>query len=562
MRTTTRRGVGFAAASALMLTLVACSANEGDGSPTGGDTGTSDAPTGDGGAYEGQRTAAMDDFGVDSVFKATEPVELSLLYRDHPGYPIQEDWLILSELADNHNVTFDRTDVPLSEWDDRKSLLLGAGDFPWIVPVTYPGQETQFVAGGALLPVSDYLDQMPNFSDKVAKWGLEDEIVNLRQEDGKFYLLPGLHEKLRPQYSIAVRKDIWDELGLSLEPATWDEFADQLRQVKEAHPELDYPYADRWQLNATLNQAAPNHGTAAGWGLGQGVWWDGSQFVLSGASDEYKELLTYFNGLVSDGLLDPESVTAEDDPQIQKFIAGKSAAIGTNDQTVMDYRTAFAEAGNTEAEVYQIRVPAGPAGDILAGSRFESGVMLNAELADSEYLVAVLQFVDWLYFSDNGLEFAKWGIEGTTFERGADGTRTFIGAIDQGGINPSDEPVPLNATYGFHNGEWMLAHGSTFDLGTSMMRPEVQEWQNAMATKTMQPIAPAWPLTEIEQEEASILVTGLNDQVTQATASFILNGGIDGGWDAFLSGLQGAGQDRYLEIVNGTMEHSRTATTK
>jgi len=539
-----------------MLTLMACSPSN-DTTPPASPEPTGNGETeGDPAAYEGQRTGAMDEFGVDTVFQATEAVEFSLLYRDHPGYPVLEDWLILEALAENQNVTFDRVDVPLAEWDDRKALLLGAGDFPWIVPVTYPGQESQFVAGGALLPVSDYLDLMPNFSDKVERWGLDDEIVGLRQDDGKFYILPGLHENLRPQYSIAVRKDIWDGLDLSLEPATWDEFADQLRAVKEAHPEFDFPYSDRWKLDATLNAAASNFGAAAGWGLSQGVWWDGSEFVLTGSTDEYRDLVTYFNGLVADGLLDPESLTQDDDPAIQKFISGESAAIGTNDQTVMDYRNAFAEAGNTDAEVYQIRVPAGPAGDILAGSRFESGVVLNADLADSEYLVAVLQFVDWLYFSDNGLEFAKWGIEGTTFERAADGTRTFIGAIDQGGINPSDEPVPLNATYGFHNGEWMLAHGSTFDLGTSMMRPEVQEWQTTMATKEMQPIAPPWPLTELEQEESSIIQTALNDQVTQNTSRFILGQRSLDEWDAYLGELENAGQARYLEMVNAAQQRA------
>ena len=555
MSTKLRRGIAAAAASTLMLTLVACSATD-DPAPTSTGDGGETSDEADPGAYEGQRVGAMDEFGVDTVFQATEPLDFSLLYRDHPSYPVLEDWLIFEELESKNNVTFSRVDVPLADWDDRKSLLLGAGDFPTIVPVTYPGQESQFVAGGALLPVSDYLDLLPNFTDKVAKWGLEDELELLRQEDGKFYLLPGLHENLRPQYSIAVRKDIWDGLGLNLEPATWDEFADQLRQVKEAHPEFDFPYSDRWQLNATINVAASTFGTAGGWGLGQGVWWNGSEYVLTGATDEYREMLTYFNGLVSDGLLDPESLTQDDDPAIQKFVSGQAAAIGTNDQTVMDYRNLFDEAGNTDAEVYQIRAPAGPAGDILAGSRFESGQMLNADLADSEHLVATLQFVDWLYYSDNGLEFAKWGVEGTTFERDADGTRRFLGAIDQGGINPSDDPEPLNATYGFHNGVWMPAHGSTFDLGTSMMREEVQEWQNAMATKEMQPIAPAWPLTELEQEEASILVTALNDQVTQNTSRFILGQRSLDEWDAYVSELANAGQARYLEIVNGAQQRA------
>ena len=51
---------------------------------------------------------------------------------------------------------------------------------PELIPVTYPGDETQYVAGGAILPISDYLDYLPNFTDKVEKWGLQDAIDNLR----------------------------------------------------------------------------------------------------------------------------------------------------------------------------------------------------------------------------------------------------------------------------------------------------------------------------------------------------------------------------------------------
>ena len=37
---------------------------------------------------------------------------------------------------------------------------------------------------------------MPNFQDKVAKWNLKADLDTLRQADGKYYLLPGLHENV------------------------------------------------------------------------------------------------------------------------------------------------------------------------------------------------------------------------------------------------------------------------------------------------------------------------------------------------------------------------------
>src|SRR6185312_5308008 len=142
------------------------------------------------------------------------PVSFSILYNNHPNYPLREDWLFWNELKSRANVTLSPVAVPLSDYEQKRSLLIGAGDAPMIIPKTYPGQEDAYVSSGAVLPVSDYLDLMPNLQDKISRWNLKPEIDTRRQEDGKFYLLPGLHEKPWQDYSLAIRTDILDELKL------------------------------------------------------------------------------------------------------------------------------------------------------------------------------------------------------------------------------------------------------------------------------------------------------------------------------------------------------------
>ena len=93
--------------------------------------------------------------------------------------------------------------------------------------------------------------------------------------------------------------------------------------------------SDRWSttnnspLGATLNLAAPNFGTVAGWGFGNGLVYDedSETFSYAASGDGYKELVEYFASLVEDGLLDPESVTQDDDTAKQKFGSGQSLAI-------------------------------------------------------------------------------------------------------------------------------------------------------------------------------------------------------------------------------------------
>ncbi|MCR2813818.1 extracellular solute-binding protein [Microbacterium sp. zg.Y1084] len=543
-----RRGALYAgvviAASALVLS--GCDAGGGGGS--GDSEGDFD--------FTGKDVGAMSDYGVGDTFSATEPVEFGLFYRDHPNYPLKEDWLILQELEEKQSVTFDMVSAPLSEWDQRKSLVIGAGDAPEIISVTYPGQEVAFVSGGAILPASDFVQYMPHYMDKVEKWDLEPDLDQMRQEDRKYYVFPGFREEPRAEYSFAVRSDVWEELGLSLEPATFDELRDQLRTVKEAYPDV-YPMTDRWSANgpleATLSFVSPNFGTSAGWGFGEGLTWNGDEFVYTGASDEYRDLIEFYASLVEEGLLDPEAVTQDDDQAVQKFASGNAMSIATNDQEIVRYRTTVDELGS-DVEMTQIRVPAGPAGDnFQAGQRTVGGFMLSAKAAESENFLAMLQFLDWLYYSDEGLEFAKWGVEGETYTKDADGTRVLAENITAMGLNP-EAPENLQADYGFSNGVWTLVHGSTVELDRSMLRPEVIDFVEAMSTKEVLELPPPAPLSEVEREQVSLYQSALKDHVWQNTAAFILGQRSLDEWDSYVAELEGMNMPQYLELVNGAQQ--------
>lgn len=553
MALTRKRITGVAALAAAAVVLTACSTGgEGtdDGTDAPGDDSTSEGVTID----EAQMVGAMESFDVGTTFQATEPVNFSLLYRDHPNYPIQDDWLIFQQLEENQNVTFDPTVVPLADWDQKKALLIAAGDAPEIISVTYPGQETQFVSGGALLPISDYFSYMPNFSQKVADWGLQAEIDTHRQADGKIYQLPGLREVPDVQYSVVIREDLWENAGITEDPATWDEFAEQLAKVKEANPELDYAMSDRWTdtttLGAFLNVMAPNYGTSAGWGYSN-TWYDqdAGEFTFTGGSEGYKNLITYAAGLVEQGLLDPE-ITQSDDQAVQKFISGESAAISGNTQVINEYRTKFADAGQDDVPVRLITIPGGPYGSILAGSQLVSGLMLSSSVAESPNFLAMLQFIDWLYFSDEGIEFAQWGVEGETYSKDADGTRTLADDVDWNGLNPGAE-LQLNADFGFSNGVFMPANGSTADLLQSTMSPEIKEWtQKVLSMKETAPIAPAAQLDEMELETTSLLDSQLKDAVFAATAAFITGQRPLSEWDAYVAEMEGLGSTQLIDTYN------------
>lgn len=104
--------------------------------------------------------------------------------------------------------------------------------------------------------------------------------------------------------------------------------------------------------------------------------------------------------------------------------------------------------------------------------------------------------------------------------------------------------------YGFHNGVWMLAQGSTEDLVQSMLRDEVTEFIDEMSAKEVLPPGPAYPYDEAEQEPQSLTANSLLDAVRQNTASFIIGQRPLEEWDDYVAELDGLGMSNYVQVAN------------
>jgi putative aldouronate transport system substrate-binding protein len=498
---------------------------------------------------DGKKVAAMTDYKAGDQFKATEPIDASLLFLDQAHYPLKNDWLLWSEITKRTNVKIVPTVVPYSDYEQKRSLVISSGNAPTILSKTYPGQEEAFVASGAILPVSDYLDLMPNFKSKIEKWKLQPELNTLRQEDGKFYLLPGVHEAVWQDYSLAFRTDELTRLGLTA-PKTWDEVYTVLKAIKAAHPE-SYPLSDRFEGKNLLNIVSQTFGAVAGWGYVRNAIWNDSQqkFEFAGATPEYKQVIEYFRKLVAEGLIDPESFTQKDDMAIQKFVSGQSYAISSNAQNLAnDYRPNLAKIPG--ATVAKIPFPAGPKGNVIRGLRTENGIMISAKIAESDKFVATMQFIDWLWYSDEGQEFTKWGVLGTTYDKNA-GKRTLKPDIAFGGMN-AGAPKNLQRDFGFQGG--VFSYGGPTELLQSMFTEEEIAFQKTMADKKVLPLAPPYPFNEAEREQATLWDAPLKDLATTSALQFILGSRDLSTWDAYVAELDSKGKSQYIDLVNGAYQ--------
>ncbi|WP_227995961.1 ABC transporter substrate-binding protein [Glycomyces albidus] len=537
----TRRGVlGYSIAASSALALAACS-DDGNGGEVD---------------LEAQSKGAMEDYTADSQFTATEPFTLSLLWTEWPDLPITDTWQFFTEIENRTKVKLEITTIPFSDATEKRSLLISAGDAPTVIPLVYTGEENSFVSSGALLPISDYVEHMPHFQKYVEEWDLGGMIDNLKQADGKYYMLPGLQEVSVPVFTLIIRKDVFETVGGGI-PQTWDEMREALVKIKAEYPD-SMPLADGFEAWSLLNYASHAWGARAGWGFGDGMVDDGSgKLEYTAVTEGYKQMVEYFRGLVADGLLDTESLTAANDGSGGGSVAEKFAnelvfAASGSSGTAIEFAQALnATVGEGNYEVLQIAPPGGPAGMVCEPRNFWNGFMLNAEVAESEHFLATLQFLDWIYYNPEARELLRWGILDQTYTKDASGKITLKPeySLNAYNINPG-APTDIQEDLGWSNSVFADSTESRA-LKESYNTPTFVEYiDSVLSSRTPRDPYPPAPLNEMELEQASLLATPLKDTVDTNTLRFIMGERDIAEWDDYVAELEAQGLQQYVDLIN------------
>ncbi|RUS45717.1 sugar ABC transporter substrate-binding protein [Cohnella sp. AR92] len=552
---TVKKTTGVLLAASLAVGLAACSNNDNEASNSAP---KSSAPASSAASNDASKLGYT--FGEGVTFHSDKPVTYSMMYSDHEAYPYQKEWRLWSAIQEKTNVSFDLTIAARTEYENQKALLINSGDAPYIIPKTY--DESPFVDGGQIVAISDYVQYMPNYLKAVKDWGLEKDLKSKLKADGKYYVLPGLWENAAGGYSYVIRKDIFEKAGVDVvgQEANWtyEDFYAAMKKVKE-YTGAKYVMSDRFKGDSTLKVAGVEYGVRAGWDLANGLKFDeaAKKFYFSNTTEDYKAFLTYFNKLIKEGILDPESFTAEDDPQLAKFYRGETYVMAANYQNVGDMKVKMQV---PDAELYMITMPGGPKGQLqVENTRLENGIMISKNaLKDlgEEKFIEMLRFIDWLWYSDEGQTLSLWGVEGETYTKDADGNIKLNPEITYNGLNP-EATKKLNFDYGFAGG--VFAYGGTNKLRTSKFTDGEKDYTNRVLT-TRQPreIDPPIMGTPDESEEMNLIQKPLMDYVKTMTLKFI-TGQADIGkeWDSYVAQAKASGSERYTEMANKIFEKTK-----
>lgn len=459
--------------------------------------------------------------------------------------------------------------------------MINAGESAYIIPKVY--DESPFVDGGAVVAVSDWVQYMPNYTKFYEDFNMEADVNTIIRADGKYYRLPGMKETSLQDYTLMVRTDIFEAAGYNVlelqKDWTWEDLYEILVGVKAYMVEQgmcaegDYIWSDLWCGNESgqgnggnlLKLIGASYNVPSGWAVGNGMAYDADkdEFYFASTSDDYKEFVTLVNKYISGGILDPETFIQDDAVANNKFYRGESAIISVNRSQYTSWLAGLDEGlgkDNYKADI--VMYPMGLNNYTSENSRLECGVMIATkaleELGEEEF-IKMLRFVDWLWYSEEGQIFSKWGVEGQTWEWKTDDSGAKVrGLLDDyycGGLSiaATDEEAQkdMRLEFGYAGGNFMMNTGSL----TVQTDHFSSVFQNLYADfdeyREIKPLDPTIATTEDENEQINLWKTPLIDNVNAWTLQFITGQkNIEADWDAYVKSCEGLNSVKMVDLFN------------
>ena len=308
---------------------------------------------------------------------------------------------------------------------EKLSLMLAGLNYPDIVLMDRSSDiVNQYIEAGALVNLSDYLDQMPNV---VAMYG--NTLNKTRYSDGNNYYLSNWYGyDPDPVNGFICRYDYMIELvgqerADSAEPFTWSEFKDLLTQFKAAHPDTTNALVIGDPGSGSIN------GTFAGMNSIYPYYVHEGKLYFSVRDPQFMDAIHQMNELYREGLLDPEWTSNNQELRNQKLSNnGAFAYAGAYwDPWTPSSSLMASENENAEYLAYKVIPDGAESTDLPLAGRSSLGWDAIAITTNCKNVEAAVKFIDYCA-SQEGQDLLLWGIQGQDWDF-VDGVRTPIGDI-------------------------------------------------------------------------------------------------------------------------------------
>lgn len=402
------------------------------------------------------------------------------------------------------------------------------------------GQINSGLKNGLLYDYKQDLDQMPNLKKQ---FELHPELYERACPNDVCVVFPGTKEASFDNLVIAYRSDWAKQAGYE-SMTSLEELQGMLEKEKQLFQEGQLRNQGKYFIGLSSYRSYINELMKC-FQTGSDLYYEQGELVYGASSDEYRAYLTYLQGLFQQELLDPRLYETSETDMEKFFLNSQCGAILTTDAHARELEKFSYANGDDIALSYVSIGKLNPQKSIYQVSDrtyqvLDYGYVIKAGLSEEKRQEA-LQYIDFLY-SEEGMELANYGVEGTHFEQTETGKRY------KESITSENSYYPISiASYVKQD---LLRIDASSDF--AMMEPSMQQQIKESAyEKDHSFIKPIGYYTEKEEELVQNIEISLETFVQETSMNFIFKG-IDPmneeDWNDFLNGLDHVGLQEYLSI--------------
>lgn len=464
---------------------------------------------------------------------------------------------IMKELEEKHGINIEWDVYYNSDWSEQKSLLLASGDLPDAFLGSICLNASDMAQNKSMfLDLTDLINEenMPNLTSIFASDPEMKAVCTDR--DGKIYSLPK-KLGLRPEAcgnSLYINKTWLDNLGLEV-PTTYEELETVLEAFAtqdadgDGDPNNEIGYtnsAGSSLLSGDLRNILFPFGTMVSRADNYMGLDSNGDPVFMPVQENYKEAVEWMHGLWEKGILDPEYFT-----QDGSMATAKRQAEGGSQVGLLTAWTADAEAGGNADQFVLLEALEGPDGNryVENASNYldisDRELVLNKDCENPEKLLA---WADDFYDNVVTLQTTYGSISDGCITDNGDGTYA---------VNEPEDGSSLDTSAWSNSLKDFGPKYMTDDFADKVTLPENQgdgiklkeDEVNAKYVTTDKNVGfPMVQYTSEEQSQLTTLGTDIYQYVEAQYAHWVVDGGIEEEWDAYLEQLDLMGLQDLIKV--------------
>lgn len=533
------------------------------------------APADVGSAAEASEAEAAPGPVHNITFPGSEKAELD--YQNEVSLPISEDGAELTMLTTAVNLMGDLANLGINNYNDfeymqkleeltgvhvettevnfftaseQYNVLLASGDYPDLIKnlgTYYSTGLSGALSDDIIMDLTDDLSAYaPNYDYLIHS---NDAETPYYLTDGKVLQFMGTYDSFINNQGLVLRKDWLEECGLDV-PETYDELHDVLKAFKDKYNCSSAIYMNNNCTITTLTEGynvatynVSGSGGAGGSGSSLPYYVEDGVVKCSFIEDGYRDYLTMIHDWYEEGLMDSDFVSIEYDP-FSSYLSGQitSDQMGvwcTSGEGIDNYTVPVvcmaSPVQNKGDKQHMTEMTLAPADDITA-------ISVSSACEDPDI---AMEWLDY-WFSEDGIAFYNFGLEGTDYTLDESSTPKFTDAVvnNEFGLSASNY-MRCRCAFGTMP-SLMLRYRSAY-LNSDLVNEAWDVWtSNLDGTMAISSnVTMTTEQKEAETYKATDIMTYANQMISQ-----FCNGDadIDTQWDTFVSQLKDMGIKECIEL--------------